>query len=134
MGPIYPQKTQNIAKNQNFPRNYSLSTIKLRKSQVPHKSENSYIINNQKKNFGGSQNGHKLAPGTCPKGQHKFSYSLYHPHFSIVYEYTKVNLWVFAVLDFIREIPLIFLGLCPNWAQFWDFLGNNSRKKNVRLS
>ena len=45
LGPIYPHETKNIAKNQNLPRTYNLSTIKLHKTQVPHKSQNSYIIN-----------------------------------------------------------------------------------------
>ena len=35
---IYPWKTKNTAKNQNFLRNYILRTIKLHKSQVPDES------------------------------------------------------------------------------------------------
>ena len=42
LGPIYPQKTKNVAKNQNFPRNYILRNIKWLKSQIPDKSQNSY--------------------------------------------------------------------------------------------
>ena len=42
---IYPWKTQNIAKKQNFPRNYILMTIKYHKSQVSDNSQNYYKIN-----------------------------------------------------------------------------------------
>ena len=41
LGPIYPQKTKNLARNKNFSRNCIHCTIKLHKSQVPHKSQNS---------------------------------------------------------------------------------------------
>lgn len=34
LGSIYPRKTQSIAKNQNFARNYTLRTIKQHNSQV----------------------------------------------------------------------------------------------------
>ena len=47
LGPIYYWKCQNIAKNQNFPWNYILMTIKQHKYQVPDKSEKSYKINQQ---------------------------------------------------------------------------------------
>ena len=42
LGWIYPQKTKNIPKSKNFPRNYILFTIKLHKSQVPVKLHNTY--------------------------------------------------------------------------------------------
>ena len=51
---IYPQKTQNIAKNQNFPRNYILMTIKQQKYQVPDKLQSSYKVN-QKNPFLGQK-------------------------------------------------------------------------------
>ena len=43
--PIYYSKTQNIAKNQNFPKNYILMNIKYHNSLVPDKSQILYKIN-----------------------------------------------------------------------------------------
>ena len=71
LGPSYPRKIKNNAKNQYFARNYILKTIKWNKSQVPYKSHNSYIINKKKKNIFGAQNGPKLPPGIPPKGKKK---------------------------------------------------------------
>ena len=45
LGPIYYSKTQNIAKNQNFPKNYILMNIKYHNSLVPDKSQILYKIN-----------------------------------------------------------------------------------------
>ena len=50
LGPIYPRKTKNIAKNQNFFKNCILRTIKCHISHVPEKSQNSRRIK-QKKTF-----------------------------------------------------------------------------------
>ena len=63
LGPIYPRKIKNNAKNQYFARNYILKTIKWNKSQVPCKSHNSYIIKKKKKTFLGP----KMGPN-CPLG------------------------------------------------------------------
>ena len=62
LGPIYPRKTNYFAKKQIFSKNYNPSTIIWHKSQVPYKSENSYI-NFQKNPFFGP----KMGPN-CPLG------------------------------------------------------------------
>ena len=62
LGPIYPRKNENIAKNQSFPRNYILRAIQQRKSQVPDKSQNSFK-NYQKNRFFGPKMG-----VNCPLG------------------------------------------------------------------
>ena len=51
-----PQKTENTAKNQNFPRNCILRTVKWHKFQVPDKLQNSYK-NYQKTPFFGPRIG-----------------------------------------------------------------------------
>ena len=37
---------------------------------------------------------------------------------------------MFTVFNFTFLIPLLFLGAGHKWAQFWRYLGNNSRKKH----
>ena len=68
LGPIYPRKIKNNAKNQYFARNYILKTIKWNKSQVPYKSHNSYIINKKKKKHFWGPKWAQIAPWDPPKG------------------------------------------------------------------
>ena len=44
LGPIYPRENKNITKNQHFPKNCILTTMKSHKFQVLQKSQNSYKI------------------------------------------------------------------------------------------
>ena len=83
LGPIYPWKTQNISKNQNFDRNCILRTITWHKSQPPDKLENSYK-NFQKYPFFGLKMGLNcplgLAQGAITKSHIAYSICIF-PYF-----------------------------------------------------
>ena len=79
LGPIYSRKTKNIAKKQHLTKNYIFKTIKLHKSQVPDKSQNSYK-NFQKSLFWGPKM-YLLRYKMGPKSKIKRSETRLTPHF-----------------------------------------------------
>ena len=126
LGPIYPRKTNYFDKNQIFPRNYNLSTIRWHKSQVPDKSENSYK-NYQRYPFLGPKMGPNCPLGT-PQGLHTISHIAYnrdiYPHF------LDPQLLTSGYLSF-WTIPWrypYFRGLEAQLGPIWGFSSNNSSK------